>query len=259
MRPAPWADADGYELPFDSGTNVVGVLPGTDPALAERFVLVMAHYDHLGVIEGQVHPGATDNASGVAAVLEIARQVSRQPVGPKRSIAFCAFDCEERGLIGSKMFTQRKDFPRRRIACAVNIDMLGHEPVDEEGCVLLELGSRGVTGVMQSLRQQAGREHIRLLPIPGSGQGMGSDHATFRELGIPYLFFCCGVFDGLHTPSDTADRLNYDHMQQDVAVIVAAVRALADQPERVRITVASRPATRPKSTGAGEQAIPLPF
>lgn len=253
----PWGEQDSYELPFETGTNVVGVLPGTDPALAEKFVLVAAHYDHLGMRDGKIHPGATDNASGVAAVLELARQLSQARPGPRRPIAFCAFNSEEIGLLGAQAFTERVDFRKGRIAAMVNIDMLGHETADDEGHLLLELASKGVSRVQQPLREAAGLEGIKLLPIPDSAGGMSSDHAVFQDVGIPYLFFCCGVFEGMHEPTDTADRLNYANMQHDVAVILAGVRSLADQPEKVRPRMDGVPATRPTSPLPSHEPAPL--
>lgn len=261
----PWAKESGYELPFDGGTNVVGVLPGSDPQLADKFVLVTAHYDHLGIQEGKVYPGATDNASGVAAVLEIARRLSQQSPGPKRSIAFCAFDAEERGLLGAKAFGHRADFPRRKVAADVNIDMLGHEPTDDAGRVLLQMGSRGLPRIRKPLQQAAAREGITLVPMVATG--MGSDHAVFNDLNIPYLFFCCGICEDLHQPTDTADKLDYTHIEHDLNVIVAGVHTLADAPEKPKPAsqpAASDPAplatgSRPGPADAAEQVPRLPF
>ncbi len=246
----PWADQDSYELPFDEGTNVVAVLPGTDPRLRDRFVLVTAHYDHLGVQDGQIYPGATDNASGVAAVLEIARQMSPQQPGPKRSIAFAAFDCEERGLLGAKAFSRRPDFAKRSIAAVVNIDMLGHEPRDDAGKAALKMGSFNLPRMRRLLQPTASREGVKLVSTMSGG--LGSDHAVFQNLQIPCLFFCCGVCADLHQPGDTADKLNYANMEHDVAVILAAVRTLTDRPERP--TVGSRPAT---SRPAASEPVPV--
>lgn len=262
----PWARQDSYELPFDAGTNVVGVLRGSDPQLADRFILVTAHYDHLGIRDGQVYPGATDNASGVAATLEIARQLSQQDPRPRRSIAFCAFDAEERGMLGAKAFSRRSDFSRRKVAADVNIDMLGHEPTDDEGSVLLELGSHGLPRIKQPLRQAAAREHIKLTPMVLTN--MSSDHAVFNDMKIPYLFFCCGICEGLHQPTDTANKLDYTHIEHDVNVILAAIRTLADEPEKRSPgdRLASQPsASEPATAGAGsdtrpvEQTSDLPF
>src|SRR5690606_36880543 len=92
----PWGAAEGFEQSVLMGTNVVGVLPGDDPALKDEIVLISAHYDHLG----KGHLGAADNAAGVATLLELASRLATAPEPPKRSIAFAAFDCEERGLWG---------------------------------------------------------------------------------------------------------------------------------------------------------------
>ena len=126
----PWPGAKDYEQSFGFGTNVIGVLPGSDPDLSDEFVILAAHYDHVGKTKKGVLLGACDNASGVAALLEIAEHFSLAKEKPKRSICFASFDCEEWMLLGALMFSCQEDFEKQKIAAVVNIDMLGRDFLD---------------------------------------------------------------------------------------------------------------------------------
>jgi hypothetical protein len=224
----PWAKTTGYELSFGFGRNVVGVLPGADTNLAREVVLLSAHYDHLGKEHGKLHPGAADNASGVAALLETARQLSRLEPRPKRSVAFIAFDCEEKMLLGSFAFTCREDVREARIAAVVNVDMLGRDFMDVVRDTVFVTGTEEYPG----LREQVGRfgttAGMRVLPIGTDLVGPRGDHASFESLGVPCLFFSCGMFRDYHQPTDTADKLNYDAIDRSAKVILQTVRELAD-------------------------------
>ena len=113
----PWPQERSYEVPFHYGVNIVGVLPGSDTNLASEIVLLCAHYDHLGKdSQGRICPGAADNASGVAALLETARQVCLREPRPRRTVCFAAFDGEEKMLLGSFAFTCRPDVQQAKLA-----------------------------------------------------------------------------------------------------------------------------------------------
>jgi Peptidase family M28 len=148
----PWGDADGFCHPVKFGTNVVGVLPGQDPALADEIVLVSAHYDHLG--NGKL--GAMDNASGVSVLLELARRMTQAPLSNRRTLCLAAFDCEERPVVwGAMAFTRRPDFDPARIAAVVNLDMIGRPAF---GCMddTLFLGrTHGPPALMDAVLQDA--------------------------------------------------------------------------------------------------------
>ncbi|MHC4952026.1 MAG: M20/M25/M40 family metallo-hydrolase, partial [Planctomycetota bacterium] len=103
----PWADTATFEQDFGLGTNVIGILPGSDPNLSNEIVLISAHYDHLKSKSFTYYPGAADNAAAVAVLLEIAEKLSQAEQNPKRSICFAFFDAEEKGCLGSFAFTSR--------------------------------------------------------------------------------------------------------------------------------------------------------
>jgi hypothetical protein len=230
----PWAGLRSYDVGFGLGTNVVGVLPGSDANLAGEIVLVSAHYDHLGKEQGKVYPGAADNASGVAVLLETAKQMSLFEKRPKRSVAFVAFDCEEQMLVGSMAFTCRADVWDARIVAVVNVDTIGRDFLGVVRNTLLVAGTERYPALQNHVRRLGTEAGIRVLPIGTDWIGPRSDHAPFEMRGAPCLFFCSGTYPDYHKPTDTPDKLNYGDIACSSQVILATVRELADEPEPQR-------------------------
>ncbi len=192
--------------------NVVGMVPGRDPKLAEEYIVVGAHYDHLGY-GGQgsgsrmpdsmaVHHGADDNASGVAAVIELAQKFSKEN-NNKRPIIFVAFTAEEFGLIGSRAFVTEPPFSLKNADAMFNFDMVGRLDSAKE----LTIGGVGTS--LESKAMIDSLVHGFNLKISKEGYGP-SDHASFYGENIPVLYFTSGVHDQYHTPNDTWDRINFE-------------------------------------------------
>ena len=227
----PWGEKKDFVLPFGYGKNVVGVLPGSDAALAKEIVLVSAHYDHLGKDhKGRICPGAADNAAGVAALLEIARQLSEQKPRPKRSVAFAAFDCEEMMLFGSFAFTCRKDVQGAKIVAVVNADMLGRDLLDVVTNTVFVAGTEGYAGLGEHVCQFGNEAGIRVLPLGTDLIGPRSDHVAFQSRRVPCLFFSCGTCKDYHEPTDTADKLNFGDIEHSADVMRRTVLELANAP-----------------------------
>src|SRR5438105_2865836 len=126
FQPIPWLLAqDQNQKDSFIGRNVGAVLPGTDPDLKDEWVVLSAHFDHLGVKDGVLYPGADDNASGVAMLLEVAERFALQKVKPRRTIVFVAFDQEEAGLIGSRHFASHPPRDLKKLKVFLTADMLG--------------------------------------------------------------------------------------------------------------------------------------
>ena len=224
----PWGTSAGFDQPFSLATNVVGVLRGSDPELADDVVLVCAHYDHVGKdYKGGMHPGAADNASGVAALLEAAERLAAG-ARPRRSIAFAAFDCEEMGLVGAVAFHLRDDFDKKRIAAIVNVDVLGRALLDAIEDTLFVLGTNGRPELLAEIEKGADETGIRVLPFPEHLVGPMGDHAAFLPVEGPVLFFSCGYFHDYHQPTDTPDRIDYADLEQEARVICRTVERLAN-------------------------------
>jgi Peptidase family M28 len=231
----PWGEGTQFEQSFGYGRNVVGVLPGADPVLSREIVLVSAHYDHLGKNgQGQVCPGAADNAAGVAVLLETARQLTAPGRRPKRSVAFAAFDCEETMLLGSFAFAVRPDVEHANIVAVVNADMLGRDFMDVVPHTLFVAGTENESAIRKDIKKSGEAAGLRVLPLGTDLVGPRSDHVAFETRGVPCLFFSSGTCKDYHQPTDTPDKLNYADLESSAKVILAAVDEFANRPETPR-------------------------
>ncbi|MFH1276913.1 MAG: M20/M25/M40 family metallo-hydrolase [Candidatus Eisenbacteria bacterium] len=183
--------------------NVVGIL---DPHKPGDALLVAAHYDHLGVREGKVHPGADDNASGVALLCELARAYheSNPHDGP---VVFAAFTGEEMGLLGSKQYVDNPLFPRERTVAAVNIDMVGRR----EGNPLLV----AIEGLSAARRETFLHQASFDLPVSEMRSGFeAGDLASLVLARIPTMMIFTGPHADYHRPGDTPDKIDYDGLRE---------------------------------------------
>ena len=212
--------------------NVIGILPGRDPALAGESVVIGAHYDHLGRVGGDVYHGADDNASGTAVVLGLARAFAAAGGAP-RSLVFVLFSGEEMGLIGSGHYVRHPMLPLERAAAMVNFDMVGR----------LRDGRVTVSGVesgdaLRALATAAAASEPLLAVTYRESPFAPSDQARFYAAGVPVLFFTTGRHPDYHKPTDTADRLDTAGMARIAAVGLRTVAALASAPRPVYAKVA---------------------
>jgi len=217
--------------------NVVAILEGNDPILKDEFIVIGAHYDHLGFggpgsgsrmpDTTAVHNGADDNASGVAGILELAEKLSSQKENLKRSILFMAFGAEEMGLIGSHFFTNNLLVDLKKIKIMINFDMIGRMDSTEKGLVI---GGTGTAVEMEDLLKTY--EANSKISFTHSPEGYGSsDHASFYASGVPVLFFFTGAHTDYHTPFDDAELINYEGEKEilDFAYPIILKFASSDQ------------------------------
>ncbi|HZP37381.1 MAG TPA: M28 family peptidase [Methylomirabilota bacterium] len=206
--------------------NVMGVVPGVDPARADEAVVIGAHYDHLGVEAGTVYPGADDNASGTATVLALAQSLAASR--PPRTLVFALFSGEEIGLVGSDYQVRHPSVvPVDRMAAMVNFDMVGRL----EGRHLVVGGVDTGSG-FRALVEGAAREVGIDVSLRPSGTGP-SDHARFNGAGVPVLFVHSGTHADYHRPTDTADRIDASGMARIAALGRLVVTRLAEGPRPV--------------------------
>lgn len=227
------ADQSFFQM-FGAGyRNVLGYVQGSDPELQHEYVLVGAHYDHVGYGNransfgpfGYVHNGADDNASGVAGVLEVLDALLTLPERPKRSVLFALWDGEEKGLLGSKHWVSTPTIPLEDVVFAFNVDMIGRLRKHLE-----VYGSRSVLGLRRRLAET--NSHTNL-PLDFSWEmKSNSDHYPFYSARIPVLMFHTGLHDDYHRPSDDAHLLNTDGMQGVARFMFNALYEIANQPER---------------------------
>jgi hypothetical protein len=224
----PWGEAKGYEQSFGYGTNVIGILPGSDANLADEIVILSAHYDHLGKRKKGIYHGASDNASGVAVLLEIAERFSLAEQRPKRSVCFAAFDSEERMLLGSFAFTCRKDFDEASIVAVVNVDTLGQDLFDVVENTLCAIGTMKYPELRKQIFKTGDNMGINIAVFGTDFIGPRGDHVPFESMAIPCLFFTCGNHRDYHMPSDVADNLDYEKVKRSAGVIFSTVSDLVN-------------------------------
>jgi len=206
--------------------NVVGVLRGGKTPAKEHMIL-SAHYDHLGMPGGVVHPGAADNAAGVAALLEIARLL--KPI-PDRDVLFLGFDLEEVGLWGSREYCRAPLRPLEECVAFVTVDILGRDLADVTQGILFCVGlerSEGILPLFQALEKPEG---LRLAYVGADVAGDRSDFAPFRDKRVPFAFFTASEYADYHRPSDTPDRLDFEKLVKETELVLRATRALAAAP-----------------------------
>ena len=190
--------------------NVVGVLDGSDSAKNHEALVLGAHYDHVGLggrfssapeRAGEIHNGADDNASGIAALIEIARSAASDRLRFPRSLVFVAFAGEEWGLLGSKYYASAPVMPLADTVMMANLDMIGRS----QGSV--EVGGLATTPALQADVDAAAR--IADINVRRGGPGAGrSDDSSFSDRRVPALHFFTGFHDDYHRPGDDWDRVD---------------------------------------------------
>ncbi len=214
------------------GRNVIGYLPGNDPAVRDEIVVIGAHYDHLGF--GEVgsrtgaeilHPGADDNASGVAAVIELAEHFA-ETRSNRRTLVFQLYSGEEVGLIGAAAWVRDNPEKIARTSAMVNMDMIGR----------LRNGTVTVFGTSSSNDWPSvieGVEEPGLKLNPVATISASSDHAPFARAKVPVVFFHTGLTDEYHTERDTFETLNFDGMVAVTRAVGRTIERLDQRPSRL--------------------------
>lgn len=230
--------------------NIIGVLPGNDPTLKDEVIVIGAHYDHLGrggsgslaPNSTAIHHGADDNASGTAAIIEMARNFANSRKNA-RTLVFISFSGEEEGLYGSNWYVNHPTFPIAQTVAMINLDMVGRL---NEG--KLTVGGMGTASEWKALVEKYSKNHSGnpLFHLQLNDDGFGpSDHSSFYGKKIPVLFFFTGTHADYHKPSDTAEKINYDGEYEIVRFVERIVNALDASATRPTYEVAkSAPVAR---------------
>jgi hypothetical protein len=231
--------------------NVIGWIPGRDDGLRSEAVVIGAHIDHLGVVGGAIHPGADDNASGSAALLEIARVFATASQRPRRSLVFVFWTGEEEGHLGSQHYVRHPRWPLAHTTAYLNLDMIGHPWLDKEirelvSSAHLENGEQLLAKVKTEDFAEPGvadwsPELAEVLRRAGPAVGLtihldrtdglhgGSDYRSFARAHIPFVRFFGNFFPDYHEPGDTADRLDPAQVQRVARFCLATAWLLADR------------------------------
>lgn len=213
-------------------SNVIGILRGNDPSLRDQVVLIDAHYDHLGIgppVAGDsIYNGADDDASGVVAVLEIARALAAGPP-PKRTIIVMATTGEEEGILGTRWYIAHPIVPLARMVSNMEIEMIGRPDSLAGGP-----GKAWLTGYERSTMGDMLRQAnlpIVADPHPDQQFFLRSDNISYAQMGIPaHTLSSYGLHADYHQPSDEVSRIDFDHMTAVIRTGAEAARLLADGP-----------------------------
>lgn len=226
------AGADGsYTQAFNNSMrNLIGKIPGSDPELSKQVIVIGAHYDHVGYGTrsnsfgplGKIHNGADDNASGVSALLEAAQALKLLSGAQKRTILFCLWDGEEKGLLGSQHWLTNPTVSRSSIRCAINLDMVGRLRNDT-----IEVYGVRTSHDLRRLISRANGADGAILDYLWKMQE-DSDHYNFFRYSIPTLMFHTGKHDDYHRPSDDVEKLNTVGVQRVTRLLVDLTIDLAD-------------------------------
>jgi len=239
----PMGDAGSWYQEFKAGRgknqkatqNVCGLVEGTDPALKGEFVIVGAHLDHVGTGQimgamgpkGEIHNGADDNASGSAAILELAEAFARFP--PRRSILFLWFAGEEMGLLGSQHYVKNPTIALEKAVAMINLDMVGRS---KDGYLFV-----GGVGTSPDLRKMVESSNTDGFQIEwGEGGNAPSDNSSFYRKAMPVLFFFTNVHEDYHKPGDDADKVNYEGATRIGRMVFQVAEEIADRDERLVFT-----------------------
>jgi len=228
--------------------NIVGVLPGADPSLNDEKIVIGAHYDHLGLghfgaldreAEGKIHPGADDNASGVAVLLDLARRLAQLPAKPARTVIFVAFSGEELGLYGSRYYVEHAQ-SLASIKAMLNLDMVGRLRENH----LTVFGARSGANFSNLVSADARQLELDINESDDVGR---SDHLSFYVKKIPVLHFFTGNHGDYHRATDTWEKLNIEGMAKVSDLVMLTALKIADTKEP--ISFVSLPSHPPESAG----------
>jgi len=230
--------------------NVIGFLPGRDPALSDQVVVLGAHYDHVGLgyfgstggpsAAGKIHNGADDNGSGTVSLMELAEWFSAGDHRPRRSLLFIAFTGEERGLLGSRHYVAHPTVPLEDTVAMLNMDMVGRS---KDG--RLEMGGVGTAEGLQALVATANEKHG--LKITWDQQGVApTDSTSFFRKGLPVLFFFTGLHADYHKPTDDVALINFADMTRICRLVRDVCAEIANREERLVFTRPPAPKRPPR-------------
>jgi len=242
FKPAKFTISAPQERSAVSTENVLGFLPGTD--LKDEILVVSAHYDHLGIIGGEVYNGADDDGSGTVGMLSIAQAFAKAAHaghGPRRSVLFLANTGEEKGLLGSEYYAEHPVFPLANTVTDLNIDMIGRTDADHMGKpdYVYVIGSDKLSSQLHAALETVNKEHGNLEldyrfndPQDPNRFYYRSDHYNFAKKGIPVAFFFNGVHPDYHQASDEISKIEFDKLEARARLVYYLAWNLANRDQR---------------------------
>ena len=226
------------------GENVLGYIEGSD--LKDELLIITAHYDHLGKHDSLIFNGADDDASGVSAALEIAEAfmlAKKEGYGPRRSILIMPVSGEEKGLLGSRYYTDNPIYPLENTVANLNIDMIGRlDDWHDNGNYVYLIGSDRLSYDLHNLNEKINDDYIGIdLDYRFNDKDdpnryyYRSDHYNFAKNNIPVIFYFNGVHEDYHKPSDTIEKIDFDKINTITRLIFLTAWEIANRDERIKL------------------------
>lgn len=235
----------GFAPKLEDSENIWAFIKGTEKP--EEIVVISAHYDHVGMKNGEIYNGADDDGSGTVALLEIAqafKEAEKNGHGPKRSILFLHVTGEEHGLHGSRYYSENPLFPLKNTVADINIDMIGRRDTlhPNTNNYIYVIGSDRLSSELHSINEEVNTKYTKLtLDYKYNDRNdperiyYRSDHYNFAKKGVPAIFFFNGVHADYHLPSDTPDKIEYDALAKRAQLAFGLAWELANRPEKIKV------------------------
>ncbi|MEN8957407.1 MAG: M28 family peptidase [Flavobacteriales bacterium] len=227
-------------------SNVLGFIEGSDKNLKNEVVVLTAHYDHLGVIEGEVYNGADDDGTGTVALLELAeafQKAKNEGNGPKRSILIMPVSGEEKGLLGSRYYSENPVYPLSNTVVDLNIDMIGRlDKNHKKPNYVYLIGADKISKELHDVSEAANKTYSKLdLDYTFNDENdpnrfyYRSDHYNFAKKGIPVIFYFSGVHEDYHKATDEIDKIMFDKVERITKLVFYTAWEIANKPTRLKI------------------------
>ncbi|PQJ82120.1 M28 family metallopeptidase [Polaribacter glomeratus] len=242
--PAEWLNKNTRRGNLKDSENVVAFIKGTEKP--DEIVVISAHLDHEGIKDGKIYNGADDDGSGTVALLEIAqafKMAADEGKGPKRSILFLHVTGEEKGLLGSKYYTENPLFPLANTVCDLNIDMVGRtdpKRKSENRNYIYLIGSDKLSTELHTISEEVNKKYTNIeLDYTYNDENdpnrfyYRSDHYNFAKHNIPIIFYFNGTHDDYHKPTDTPEKIEYDLLENRTRLVFYTAWEVANRETRI--------------------------
>lgn len=228
--------------------NVLCFIEGTDPVLKNEIVVISAHYDHIGIVNGNINNGADDDGSGTVTTLELAEAfvtAKNEGQGTKRSILILNVSGEEKGLLGSEWYSLFPVFPLENTVCDLNIDMIGRkDDAHPDPNYVYIIGSDKLSTDLHKISENCNKEYTNLAldytynnPDDPNRFYYRSDHYNFAKNNIPVIFYFSGVHEDYHKPGDDTEKILFDKMETIAKLVFHTAWVVANRDEKLKVDV----------------------
>lgn len=247
--PAGWVHNIKKDVEKITAHNILAYLPGSDPVLKKELLVITSHYDHIGIVDGEINNGADDDGSGTVSVLEIAEsfmEAHKNGDGPRRSILFMNVVGEEKGLLGSEWYSENPVYPLEYTVANLNIDMIGRvdEAHADDNNYIYLIGSDKLSTELHRISEKANHRHVGLeldytfnAPDDPNRFYYRSDHYNFAKHNIPVIFYFSGVHEDYHAPGDDYEKIMYNKTAKVARLVFHTAWDLVNRDKKIVVDV----------------------